>query len=357
MDWAERYTHLRDLNPLPGDSLIRFSEEGHRYQFRRDKDDEDGWKDGTPVGDFIGKFAPAFPHVMVINVRNSLNKRYEYWRRSNAYAGKKSGIPYFDPRQRVKLHPAAKPDVLWPEKYHAFLPPEMFKRIHEGDIETVRNEGWKVPHLDGGFTDEDVQHGWTREGLALHARIEAFLNHAPTLPGRETKEWGYFQDFLRDHPTWIPFRTELNVALPEYGLCGRVDAIFYDTKTGKYILIDWKCSKKLKAREEDDEDYEVEDEMSGPFEHIPATTRNKFFLKKNVYRMGMKIMHGLDIGSMYLLVLHRSNPKYVLIRIPIFSEERNQPIFGRIQAALKRFREGEEEGRDTKRARVDDDSQ
>jgi hypothetical protein len=359
MEWAERYTYLRDLNPLPGDPLVRFSEEGHRYQFRLSEDAS--WQDGVPVGDFIGVFAPEFPEFMVINVRNSLNSRYEYWRKANAYSGK-HGVPYLDPRETVKMRPWSKPGVLWPEKYHAFLPPEVFRRIHDGDVETVRSEGWKVPHLDGGFTNEDVQQGWTREGTELHGRIEASLNHATPLPGRETTEWAYFQAFLRDHPTWVPFRTELNVALPEYGICGRIDAIFFDTQTGKYILIDWKCSKKLKAREEDDEDYETEDVLKGPFEGIPATTRNKFFIKKNVYRIGMKRSHELEIGSMYLLVLHRSNPGYVLIRIPICSETRNQEMHARIQSALKRFRDrreeegGEEgEGRDAKRIRCDED--
>src|SRR6185312_11435651 len=74
--WEEKYTYLRNLNPLPGDDDIRFSEEGHAYNIRG----KDGkWIPVVSAGSFLDKYAPEFESFAVTATRKSANDRYNRW--------------------------------------------------------------------------------------------------------------------------------------------------------------------------------------------------------------------------------------------------------------------------------------
>jgi len=315
----ELYVHLRLAHPLPTDDYVRFSEEGHEYNVRG----EDGsWEDSNvmSMGSFLDACTPKFPTFIVEAVKKSLNKRYQYWHEIC-----ERDHMYFNPKSVVFLSRTA--EILWPDKYDVFLPPHLFRPIYKNDYETVRDQGYKIPHIDGPFTNQDVQDGWVRDGKRIHSAIEAYLNQAPiprNVDCSQMIEWTYFMHFLRDHPHWIPYRTEVNVVLPRNSsgktICGRIDAIFQDKLTGEFILVDWKHSKKLKQRRQDDDDADTEDVLTGPFQGIRATSRNKYFIKKNLYYIASRHSLHIQYTRMYLLIIHRSNPSYVLIDIPIFEK-------------------------------------
>jgi ATP-dependent exoDNAse (exonuclease V) beta subunit len=176
-----------------------------------------------------------------------------------------------------------------------------------------------------GKTDEESMKEWSdsgkaasEAGTAMHLAIEQFLHDSSDVidPSTyETIEWKYFMNFWRDvEHDLVPYRSEWEVWMKEYLLCGSIDMIFYSKKLKGYVIYDWKRSKDIKTKNDFASGY-------GPVDHLPDTNYWHYTLQLNIYKYFLEKHYGLKIVDLCLVILHPDNKNYRLIRLNILDEE------------------------------------
>ena len=185
-----------------------------------------------------------------------------------------------------------------------------------------------------GKTDDEIIAEWnasgkaaSEAGTAMHLAIEQFLHGSPEQidPSiKETPEWKYFMKFWEDCGHDLePYRSEWEVftdsLTPIEGerkikLCGSIDMVFRRKSDGKYVIYDWKRSKEIKSNNPF---------ASGlpPLEHLPDTNYWHYTLQLNVYKWMLENYYGIEIGDLYLVILHPDNSSYKRMRLNILSDE------------------------------------
>lgn len=345
----EEYTYLQSLHPHPKDGMVRFQAKDHTYTLIRNPDGSDIQEGASisllSVTTFFKSYTPPFPGYIVSATCKSINTRFQFW-----YENRDK---YPDPSA---THPRFKGPI-WPDKYHCFIHPDVFKHILAGSEEALSELKHPLPTPLGTFLNKDVSAAWSRDGTQLHADIERFLNRVPS-PMPACKEWQYFMQFLEERPDLKIIRTEMRLVHLELGICGTLDGLAMRSTDGRYVLIDWKMSKKLKQKAGDDEVYKVE-YMKPPLQHLESTSRNLYYLQQNLYKILLKKEYGYDLAEMILVVLHQSNDGPVIIQVPDLGQDPKtraaltQILNDRVKAA-KREREGVVEGESRKRAREEE---
>ena len=61
----------------------------------------------------------------------------------------------------------------------------------------------------------------------------------------KTIEIQQFHQFVDDNPHLIPYRTEWTIYDKKYEICGGIDMVFFNNKTQKYDIYDWKRVRKI----------------------------------------------------------------------------------------------------------------
>jgi hypothetical protein len=155
-------------------------------------------------------------------------------------------------------------------------------------------------------------------GTAMHLAIEQFLNGAADIIDagvKETPEWRYFMNFWRECGDDLePYRMEWEVYSEEHKLCGSIDGVFRRKSDGKIVIYDWKRSKEIKVDNKFETGY-------APVEHLPNTNYWHYTLQLNTYRWFLETLYGLEIGDMYLVILHPNNTNYRRIRLNRLEQE------------------------------------
>ena len=176
-----------------------------------------------------------------------------------------------------------------------------------------------------GKTAEQIETEWSNSGkeasglgTAMHLAIEQFLNGAYDIIDEEVKktpEWTYFMNFWNDCGDDLePYRMEWEVYSEEHKLCGSIDGVFRRKSDGKYVIYDWKRSKDIKTDNKFENGYP-------PVDHLPNTNYWHYTLQLNTYRWFLETLYGLEIGDMYLIVLHPNNKNYRRIRLNRLEQE------------------------------------
>lgn len=199
---------LEQTNPHRLDKILGFEEIGHHYFVRGIRHDELHYLSSTT---FLGKFFPKFDKERCIG----------YIMRSNRYVS--------DPTYR-------------------------YYRMSEIDILSM----W-----DGLGNDACLR------GSRMHANIEYQCNNMNI--DDKTPEFSQYLNFRSDHPNLVPWRTEMLILHEEFRIVGSVDAIFKDTISGKYILIDWKRSKKVDTKNGEKGYF--------PLEHLRGNNLTKYSIQ------------------------------------------------------------------------------
>ena len=176
-----------------------------------------------------------------------------------------------------------------------------------------------------GKTAEEIEKGWSESGkeasglgTAMHLAIEQFLNGAldrinPAV--KETPEWQYFMNFWSVHGHDLePFRMEWEVWSSAHLLCGSIDGVFRRKSDGKIVIYDWKRSKEIKSTNNFESGYP-------PLEHLPNCNYWHYTLQLNTYRWFLETLYGLEVGDLYLVILHPNNPNYRRIRLNRLEKE------------------------------------
>jgi len=176
---------LEQANPHLLDDILSFQEEGHHYFVRGIRHDELHYLSSTT---FLGTFFPKFDKERIIG----------YILRSNRYAN--------DPEYRY---------------------------YRQTEVEILA--GWDALGNDACM-----------RGSRFHANVEYHCNDMEIQD--TTPEFQQYLNFRAENPHLIPWRTEMLILHEEYRIVGSVDAIFKNINTGKYVLLDWKRSKKVDTK-------------------------------------------------------------------------------------------------------------
>lgn len=176
-----------------------------------------------------------------------------------------------------------------------------------------------------GKSAEEIKKTWndsgkeaSTKGTAMHLAIEQFLHGSEEMIDPEnygTVEWKYFMNFWNDvKDDLVPYRSEWEVWMKEYLLCGSIDMVFYSKKLKGYVIYDWKRSKEIKTKNDFGSGY-------GPVKHLPDCNYWHYTLQLNIYKYFLEKYYDLNIVDLCLVILHPDNKNYRLIRLNILGEE------------------------------------
>jgi hypothetical protein len=290
-----KYTYLQNLNPHPLDNIVHFEPRRHVY-FLPDKPEEELVSATTYWKDYF----PEFPGYMMNVICNSIQTRFSFW-----YENRKTLAHHKVPHKRFKNEP------IWPNKYDCFIPPSTFQYLNEHDNPSAKwiAEHQPLPAPFGTYKASDVSEAWTRDGTALHLQIERYLNNAIREDEIvQSREWTYFLQFLEDHKhEWRVYRTEMRIYDPDTNIAGTIDCVMQNIEDGSFIFVDWKRSKRMKKRAEDDTDYDDAKCMKAPFEQFVGSERNKHVLQLNTYTGTTRKHYSWRVSKMLDVILHPSN--------------------------------------------------
>lgn len=115
------------------------------------------------------------------------------------------------------------------------------------------------------------------------------------------------QQFILDiQNKMLPVASELIVGDSEYLLGGTVDQIFYNKKSAKLEIWDWKTNKEIKL---ESRYYHL-----APLSHIPDTELDHYSLQLALYKLILERNTGIKFGNSYIVWLNEAQPKYQIFK-------------------------------------------
>lgn len=232
----------------------------------------------------------------------------------------------------------------------------------------MRGRNWKPGHKYWGQTAEEIKTQWSTHGASvsqagtnLHRRIEAFMN--PNLPPNpelpfallpvplthrqllepsfssssssvsldntnEEPEWKFFLNFVRDHPTMKPYRTEWMIYDEDIHLSGSIDMV-YENQDGTLSIYDWKRSKQI-TKVNPYNKFALTPELA----EMPDSNFWHYALQLNCYKVILETKYGKQIRDLCLVQLHpdADEGNYELYPVPDLSP-RVRALFAHLRDA------------------------
>jgi ATP-dependent exoDNAse (exonuclease V) beta subunit len=180
--------------------------------------------------------------------------------------------------------------------FPAFNPDETIDRI----LDSAKYRNGESEYT--GMSRTQIKEKWRRNGesarnlgTALHARIEDHLNGV--VREDDDRDYAQFLEFMRGADHLVPYRTEWKVFSEKSNVAGTIDAVFYNTRTQRYDVYDWKRCKEISRNGFDR--YAIADELR-EFE-VPDANYYKYSLQLCVYRAILEERYGLEIGEAVLV--------------------------------------------------------
>lgn len=162
-------------------------------------------------------------------------------------------------------------------------------------------------------SSDEIKKEWSQSavlGTKLHNDIENFLNKEDV--SNDTKEFGFFKQFLKDHPTLKPYRTEWMIYSELLSIGGAIDAVFRDEHDGSFTIFDWKRSPVS---------YATFDDCLSPLDHLKDNTFTKYSLQLNLYKSILESFYNFKIKDLYIIELHPDNDTYKKIKAENYEKE------------------------------------
>jgi len=111
----------------------------------------------------------------------------------------------------------------------------------------------------------------------------------------------------------FPVATEFVIGDPEYLVCGTIDQLFYNQKSDKLEIWDWKTNKEIKTTSRY---YHL-----APLNHIPDTELDHYSLQLSLYKLILEKNTGLELGNSYLTWFNENTAQYQIFRTKDYSVE------------------------------------
>lgn len=153
-------------------------------------------------------------------------------------------------------------------------------------------------------------------GTELHLQIENYFNKKPF--DNSLQEFKYFLSFEKEKiiPKGLTFmEAEKKVFYHKYNVAGTVDCIFKNSE-GKYVMVDWKRSKKLIVKGTDKPDKRgFQIDIEGLYT-MTNCSYYRYCIQQNIYKCILEKEYNISISEMILAVLHENYPSYHTIKLP-----------------------------------------
>jgi ATP-dependent exoDNAse (exonuclease V) beta subunit len=122
------------------------------------------------------------------------------------------------------------------------------------------------------------------------------------------------QKFIADiQDKMFPIASELIIGDSEYLVCGTIDQLFYNKKSGKLEIWDWKTNKAIKTISKY---FHL-----APLAHIPDTELDHYSLQLSLYKLILAKNTGLELGECYLTWFNETKPAYTVFRAKDYRAE------------------------------------
>jgi len=208
-----------------------------------------------------------------------------------------------------------------------------------GFKEKFDEEYWsKKKAKERGITQKEILAEWknkaltsTEKGTAFHEYAENYLtNRIFPFPqeqidnvlgeGNDVKERFdklviLFEEFYKQsYGRLIPIRAELVVGDKELGICGMVDQLFFNEKSGKLEIWDWKTNKKIDRNNR-------WQQFKEPVSHLDVCELNTYSLQLSLYKYIITRNTNIDLGDSYIVWFNEKNDKYFPIKCHDYTQE------------------------------------
>ena len=110
-----------------------------------------------------------------------------------------------------------------------------------------------------------------------------------------------------------PIASELIVGDSNYLVGGTIDQLFYNKKSNKLEIWDWKTNKEIKTTSRY---FHL-----APLEHIPDTELDHYSLQLSLYKFILETNTGLSLGNSYIVWLNENSNKYQIYKAHDYTAE------------------------------------
>jgi len=164
----------------------------------------------------------------------------------------------------------------------------------------------------------------TVKGSALHNYAVNWWNNKefPYDPSIAIKEFGHdiiresyekcekiFRNFYEDSRiNLIPVKMELVVGDEDYGIGGMVDCLFYNKKSKKLEIWDYKTNKEISTKNDYGKTF------NEPISHLDVCEINTYSLQLSLYKNIIQKNNNLEIGECYLIWINEKNSNYKVFK-------------------------------------------
>lgn len=158
-------------------------------------------------------------------------------------------------------------------------------------------------------------------GTELHLQIENYLTKKPF--DDSLQEFKYFLAFEKEKivPKGLIFsEAEKKIFYPKFNIAGTVDCLF-KSSDGKYVMVDWKRSKKLivnGTNKPDKRGFEIQ--IAG-LTNLTNCSYYRYCIQQNLYKYILEQEYNIVISDMILAVLHERYSNYHTIKLPEMPDE------------------------------------
>jgi hypothetical protein len=108
-------------------------------------------------------------------------------------------------------------------------------------------------------------------------------------------------------------RSELVIGSPKYMVCGMIDQIFYNVKSGGFEIWDWKTNTEFDTRS----DFHLE----APCSHLDKCKLTEYSLQLHCYKRIFEEETGIPIKNLYLCWFSEVEPTYKVFKCKDLSSE------------------------------------
>ena len=116
------------------------------------------------------------------------------------------------------------------------------------------------------------------------------------------------------HGKLVPVRAEVVVGDTEWGITGMIDQIFFNEKSGKLEIWDWKTNKAIKK----DNKWQ---KFKKPLSHLDVCELNTYSLQLSFYRLIVERNTELELGDSYIVWFNENNESYKVMKCFDFRDE------------------------------------
>ena len=158
-------------------------------------------------------------------------------------------------------------------------------------------------------------------GTELHLQIENYFTKKPF--DDSLQEFKYFLTFEKEKivPKELIFsEAEKKIFYPKFNVAGTVDCLF-KSSDGKYVMVDWKRSKKLivnGTNKPDKRGFEIQ--IAG-LTNLTNCSYYRYCIQQNMYKYILEQEYNIVISDMVLAVLHEKHSNYHTIKLPKMTNE------------------------------------